>query len=497
MGAGGKATFLGSRDVGETFMRNHGPSLLLSLLALASACTSDSKAPALPAQPDAATEGAVDAGTASNEHSKQPTAPTYWQDMVPLFEQHCLQCHREGGIAPFRMDEYSAVKPLAKLIAHATSARTMPPWAVTSDGSCGTFADSLALTDEEIAKIAAWADSGAAEGEARTLELRPVPTLSSAAELSTPEFMPEVQGGKLAEADEYRCFVVDRPEGATGYVTAYEVIPGREEIVHHLAAFIIDPEASASGADGEPVSMTNRERMQALDDESPDRVGWPCFGAAGEGVEIEGLPAVWAPGQGVVHFPKGTGVPLEPHHQVIIQIHYNLSDPSHRGLSDSTKLRLRIAQEVDEVGVFVTQDPLLNTLFEGEPTTLPPGMRSTHYVWKSSFRDMGLGEIKGAKLYGVMPHMHALGRTYNMTITQPGVGESCAAQVDNWNFHWQRMYFWEEPYALTGDTELAVDCEYDTSGVSAPVEPGWGTSNEMCLATLFFTVPREHYKDIF
>jgi hypothetical protein len=474
-------------------MRNHGPSLLLCLLALASACTSDSESPA---QPDAALP-TEDAGTPSTAHSEQPAGPTYWKDMVPLFEQHCLQCHRDGGIAPFRMDEYSAVKPLAKLIARATSERTMPPWAVTSDGSCGTFADSLALSDDEIAKVAAWADNGAAEGEPGTIELPEAPTLADAAEFITPEFTPEAQGGKLAENDEYRCFVVDRPEGATGYVTGYEVIPGREEIVHHLVAFIIDPEGAASGEDGKPTSMTNRERMQQLNDESPDRLGWPCFGAAGEGVEIEGLPVVWAPGQGVVNFPKGTGVPLEEHHQVVIQIHYNLSDIKHRGLTDSTTLRLALAQEVDEVGVFVTEDPLLSSLYEDEPTTLPPGKSSTHYVWKNNFGDMGLDEIKGAKLYGVMPHMHALGRTYNMTITQPGAGEQCVAKVDNWNFHWQRMYFWEKPYELTGDTQLAVDCEYDTSSVVAPVEPGWGTSNEMCLATLFFTVPREHYKDIF
>jgi len=34
-----------------------------------------------------------------------------------------------------------------------------------------------------------------------------------------------------------------------------------------------------------------------------------------------------------------------------------------------------------------------------------------------------------------------------------------------------------------------VTCDYDTSSVDAPVRPGWGTGNEMCLATLFFTVP--------
>ena len=471
-------------------MRTQGTSLLLGLLALAYGCTSDDSA-------GRTASSEPDASVAEPRADEQRPQMTYWDDMVPLFEQHCLHCHREGGIAPFRMDEYSTVKPLAKLIAQVTSERTMPPWAVTSDGSCGSFADSLALTEQEISKIAAWADAGAAEGTPGTIELPVLPSLEGAVELATPEFVPEAQGGALAAADEYRCFMLERPDGATGYVTGYEVLPGRPEIVHHLVAFIVDPSAQASGEDGAPISMTNLERMLQLDDESPDRDGWPCFGAAGDGVEMESLPVVWAPGQGVVSFPTGTGVPLDKHHTVVAQVHYNLSDVQHRGLSDSTKLRLRLAQNVDEVGMFVTEDPLLSTLYEGEPTTLPPGMHSTHYVWKRSLMQMGLGDISGVKLYGVMPHMHALGQTYEMTISQPGAGESCAAQVDRWDFHWQRMYFWDEPYALTADTQLRVDCEYDTTGVTAPVQPGWGTSNEMCLATLFFTVPREHFKRVF
>lgn len=471
-------------------MRNHGPSLLLSLLALASACESSSKTTT--DKPAAET----DAGSAGASASEQPAQLTYWQDMVPLFEQHCLQCHREGGIAPFRMDEYSTVKPLAKVIAHATRERTMPPWAVTSDGSCGNFAGSIAVSDEEIALISAWADSGAAEGEPASIHVPELPSLDSAVELTTPKFVPEAQGGALAQADEYRCFAVDKPEGATGYATGYEVLPGTAEIVHHVAVFFVDPERQTRAEDGQQVAMTNRERMQALHAESPERDGWPCFGAAGEGVEVDAVPVVWAPGQGVVSFPQDTGVPLDAHQQVIVQIHYNLSDVAQRGKSDSTRVRLRFAKDVKEVGLFLTEDPLLTSLYEDEPTTLPPGKTSTHYRWRRSAKDMDIGDRKGAKLYGVMPHMHGMGQTFEMTINQNGVDDQCAAQIDHWNFHWQRMYFYQKPYPLTPDTQIAVDCEYDTSSAKQPVRPGWGTSNEMCLATLFVTVPRESYKSL-
>jgi hypothetical protein len=56
------------------------------------------------------------------------------------------------------------------------------------------------------------------------------------------------------------------------------------------------------------------------------------------------------------------------------------------------------------------------------------------------------------------------------------------------------MYFYAEPMIIKPDTRLSVTCDYDTSSVQVPVKPGWGTRNEMCLATLFFTVPASVYE---
>jgi hypothetical protein len=51
------------------------------------------------------------------------------------------------------------------------------------------------------------------------------------------------------------------------------------------------------------------------------------------------------------------------------------------------------------------------------------------------------------------------------------------------------MYFYEQPIQLDSSTSIEVTCDFDTSSKSQPVLPGWGTQNEMCLATLFVTVP--------
>jgi hypothetical protein len=87
-----------------------------------------------------------------------------------------------------------------------------------------------------------------------------------------------------------------------------------------------------------------------------------------------------------------------------------------------------------------------------------------------------------------MPHMHQLGRKYQLQVSMAS-GTACAADVQNWDFHWQRMYFYDKPPALDTQTAFRVTCDYDTTSVTAPVMPGWGTSNEMCLAALYFTAP--------
>jgi len=43
----------------------------------------------------------------------------------------------------------------------------MPPWLVRDDGTCGTFQDSPALTEDEVATIEAWVDGGSLAGTPR------------------------------------------------------------------------------------------------------------------------------------------------------------------------------------------------------------------------------------------------------------------------------------------------------------------------------------------
>ena len=408
-------------------------------------------------------------------------ALTYWQDVAPIFFDNCVVCHQNGGIGPFALDNFADAKLWADVAARATAARTMPPWLVRDDGSCGTFQHSRALSDAEIDTIRVWAEGGAPEGEPRTdLTLPELPTLANAVEYSTPNFAPVPVGGQIAQFDEYRCFETDLQLQETKYLTGYDILPGNPALVHHVLVMVVDPAAPS-----EIPGRTNRQVMDSLDLDSPDRDGWPCFGLAGEGVAAQGVPVAWAPGQGIVEFPPDTGYRLSVGDVMVTQVHYNMSRPELLGQTDQSTVRVRLVDQVARPGFFDLPDGLLDTLFDGNPTLLAPGRESVEYRWEMDLDRYLPPSPPQAELLGIFPHMHERGREMKIEIIEPGGEETCVAEVPNWDFGWQIYYFYQNPIPLRPGQRLRVTCNFDTRGVTEPIAPGWGTQNEMCLAGVF------------
>ncbi len=423
---------------------------------------------------------------------KSTGAVTFWGDVEPIFNSKCVKCHQAGGIGPFRLDDYAEAKAHAPVEKVRVTQGTMPPYFMVHDGSCQTFQDDPTLSADQIATISAWVDGGTPEGTApATLPTPPAqPTLPNASSMSTPTFMPTPQGGELAEFDEYRCFVLDIPRTSDGFITGYTVNPGNAAIVHHLLGYIVDPNAMGDGG------MTNAQIMTNLQAQSPNRAGWPCFGGAGDGVNIDSLPIAWAPGQGIVEYPTGMGVSIKATEKMVVQVHYNLADPTTLGMTDSSTVQLQFADSVQRELRFLLPDPFLNTIGRKDaqgnpaPDTLPPGKADTMYTWTVSGSDIGIKGVASVDLMAVMPHMHQRGLRQTMNIGSPG-NLACASHLENWSFHWQEYYAYKTPIALTPATQIQVTCEYNTSGDAQPVLPGWGTRNEMCLNVLVVALPAQ------
>jgi hypothetical protein len=409
--------------------------------------------------------------------------PTYYDDVQPLLARSCTGCHRAGGIGPFSLEDLASASAHAGEIVAATAERTMPPWLATADGSCGTFSGSPALSDAELERLRDWVEDGLLAGEPRVLAPAAVATLDGAVELSTPVFAPIAQGTELAEEDEYRCFQFDLGVSSTSYVTGFEVQPGTPSIVHHVLGMLVDLDAPAASGSG-----TNREQIAALKATSPDRDGWPCFGMAGDGVKVDGFPIVWGPGQPVIEYPHGSGVPVTSSQKLVLQVHYNLANHPPAGVTDQTQIRLRFAPSVRRLGGFLVVDPFLDSLHADPPDTLAPGQASVTFRWENTANALGIGRIPGLTLEGVMPHMHGRARQYRLELGS-GSSDTCALDIEQWDMHWQRLYFYADPPAIGSATRFNVSCDYDTSSDQQPVTPGWGIANEMCATIFYLSAP--------
>jgi hypothetical protein len=105
---------------------------------------------------------------AAHEFGIDPTTVTFSKDIAPILQQSCEACHRPGGGAPMSLVTYDEVRPWAQVIKLKTAIRdrmgAMPPWYVEKDIGIQHYKQDPSLSDEQLAKIQAWADNGAPQG---------------------------------------------------------------------------------------------------------------------------------------------------------------------------------------------------------------------------------------------------------------------------------------------------------------------------------------------
>ena len=93
---------------------------------------------------------------------------TFSRDIAPILQRSCQECHHADGVAPMSLMTYEEARPWARSIKARTALRSlrgaMPPWFVEKNIGIQKFKNDVSLSDDEVAMIARWADSGAPQG---------------------------------------------------------------------------------------------------------------------------------------------------------------------------------------------------------------------------------------------------------------------------------------------------------------------------------------------
>ena len=93
---------------------------------------------------------------------------TFTKDIAPILQRSCQECHHADGGAPMSLVTYEEVRPWARAMKTRTALRSqrgaMPPFFVERNIGIQKFKHDPSLSEEEISRIARWADSGAPRG---------------------------------------------------------------------------------------------------------------------------------------------------------------------------------------------------------------------------------------------------------------------------------------------------------------------------------------------
>jgi mono/diheme cytochrome c family protein len=384
---------------------------------------------------------------------------SYHKDIRPLLETHCLSCHVTGGSGPFPLDTWTAVNAASPTVVGAVVSGIMPPSVWKDD--CQKLEDARSLTAAQKALFNEWKDAGYPEGS--ELEYAsPIARLQK--DLGTPTIVMEYKQPYTppANADEYRCFVLDTI-AEESYVTRMQISPQQADEVHDVIIFRV-------GA---------AQLMQARQlDDADSAPGYLCSGGAM--VPSQNMFS-YRPGSGPVTFQTGDAAYMEAGSTLIIQVHFDTAFLAKDKVPapDRTKVQMwtLAAGKLPDRVVYRTTTSGPITLPAGEPRYVSMISYPMTQLATVAAEDVSMPrpatEFISGEIIGMTPHAHQLAKQMHASLKHADGTSSCLDDV-TWDFHLQPDYLFEKgvPYS-SGDT-FTADCVYDNSAANQR------TSDEIC-----------------
>lgn len=380
--------------------------------------------------------------------AKTDSRVTYTNQISRILQKRCVECHRDGEIAPFSLTEYSEVAGWAEMIREVVQENRMPPW--HADPAHGSFSNDRHLSKNERQLINDWVDAGAPEGDRSQL---PQPTTYTTGwQLAKhPDRIVNMRRTPFKVPAEgvvrYQHFDVDPQFTEDKWVTSAEIMPGNRAVVHHILVFAKSRESRGDAA-------------------------------AGGGAFLAG----YVPGQRNHAFPKGMAKLIPAGSILVFQVHYT---PIGTQQEDLSSIGFLFA-ESDSIDQAVITHETRNDSFR-----IPP--QNGNYKVEVTSDPLPID----AKLLGLMPHMHVRGKSFSYEARFPDGTKQTLLDVPAYDFNWQTSYRLIEPLTLPANTRLHCIAHFDNSdnnlnNPDSSDEVRWGdqTWDEMMIGYVDIAIPR-------
>jgi hypothetical protein len=362
--------------------------------------------------------------------------------VLPIVQNHCVECHRNGGSGPFALTTLEDVAGRAEMVAEVVAERRMPPWFASRRHK---FANERGLSAKERETIVAWVKTGRVAGDEKLAP--PPPTFAEGKwEIGEPDLVTTALETHSLPADgfvDYRYTVLPHLFLADTWVSAVEILPSNPAVVHHanLAYWTI-------GGDFDPSNFIT------------GRVPGGTPLVADDGVAFK--------------IPKNSVIGL--------QIHYTTT-----GKPEKNRM---------SVGLKFPKDIVRQELRHVQVTTsrfaIPPGA-AAHAVSASRTLPCDATGI------GMFAHMHLRGKDMTFVARPPEGENETLLSIPNYHYDWQQNYRWQPgTKKFAKGTKIEVTAHFDNSRFNpfnpdptATVKHGPQTIHEMMFGFFFYTADGE------
>lgn len=362
---------------------------------------------------------------------------TFTKDVAPILQNRCQGCHRPGEIAPMALLTYQEARPWARAIKEAVILKRMPPW--YADPKHGKWLNDASLPQAEIDTLAAWADSGAQEGNKK--DLPPPKQFAEGWRLGKPDLeVVLLKPFSLPASGTIDYQYMKVPTGLTEdkWLQGVEFRPGDRRVVHHVVLFIREPGAKffSKVEPGVFTPTPNSAPKNPQPDEGVGRIegtGQEVLGTYTPGGDFQ----VWRPGQGKL---------LKAGSDIVFQMHYTTNG---KETTDQSRVGMIFAKEPPKERIrtlFITNRRLL----------IPPGAPN-HEVKARTTLSMD------ATVTGLFPHMHVRGKAFEYKVRYATGVSEVLLSVPNYDFNWQLYYYPAKAIVLPKGTVIECTAWYDNS----------------------------------